>query len=982
MRNILLLALVSINGLAWAGTTGNIKVTVLDNNGAPLPGAVVSALTEESLTRRSGVTDGDGSVLLASLDPSTKYEVTATMAGFATVKQSGLTVRTDRTTELSLTMKVASVEEVITVTSDVPLVDTTSAIVGQDITLELTESLPTARSYQSYLQLAPGTKPSSGGNPSSKGGVNYSDIGGNYGNSTDNFYYVDGVNITDGTTGTFGSNFNSEIIQEQSVITGGAPAEFAGSAGLLSRVVTKSGGNTFAGSLNYYFQNDSLVADNENIEGNKFSTYDTAFTLGGPILKDKIWFYLSYQIKSREDDVYSQSDNSFLRSVSTDQDLGFAKLTWQITEKDKLSLNFFNDPYDRSGSTSSTTLNNRDVARTQGGDNFKLEYSRFFGNLIWTTWAGTHEGEVSNLPASSETLNNVIFARSAGAPLEERALGGSGTTLETFRDRDFLETKLEYLLHTGFGMHNLQMGITYEVPKYMEESNVLGPEGARYTSLDAQYSGTTLGQLTQSSNWTTGSISNDDVARIITAINNSADNAYYTNLLDADHDGTVSPDEVRAYQFTSTSGNPNGEINVYRSWRSSASPYEVKSKGLSFYLQDQWTFDQWTVHAGVRAEQWKHFASDGSEIFKFDFELAPRLSVVYDVLNDGRMKASAYYGRFYDPVRNNMTDFAGAFTGPVDEEQVFLGDKWLTYRTRGGTVVLDSIFAPSTKTPYTDQFMLGFAMDMGKNMSLEFTYTKQETKDILEDYDYNLYLHAGDFSLGPEYYGITDPEMLQDLEDGNINYIIGTLKGGVRKYDGYELVFRKRMSSNWQALASYTFNDAEGNSNSDSNADFQGDWVALDPRAPNIYGAQPGNIEHLIKLAGSYRLEMGLEFGMSYLWNSGTLYSKTFSLYGRNLPLMQDDVTEVGGFEDTWVLPDMVGTYESPAYGTLDLRIKYAKRFSKIGTEFFLDIFNALDDQAVTREQDRAAGDGVTEFGEATSWVDPRRFYIGARVSF
>ncbi|MCB1049454.1 MAG: TonB-dependent receptor [Acidobacteria bacterium] len=981
MRKLILLGTLSLFGLLWAGTTGNIRVVISDSGGQPLPGATVTAATQESLTKRSGVTDGEGTLMLASLDPSAKYEVTVIMPGFNTIKQSGVLVRTDRTTELRFELKPSTVEEVMTVTADNPVVDTTSAIVGQDITLELTESLPTARSYQSYLQLAPGTKPSSGGNPSSKGGVNYSDIGGNYGNSTDNFYYIDGVNITDNTTGTFGANFNSEIIQEQTVITGGAPAEFAGSAGLLSRVVTKSGGNSFAGSLNYYFQNDSLVDDNEHIAGNDFNTYDTAFTLGGPILKDKVWFYVSYQLKNREDDVYAQSDNSFLRSVTTDQDFGFAKLTWQMSANDKLALQFFNDPYDRDGSTSSTTLNNRDTARKQGGDNYKLEYSHYFGNLIWSSFIGKHEAQLSNIPADTSTRNNIIFNRSVSSTLAERSLGGAGRTLETQRDREFIDTSLDYSFPTSYGLHNIKFGINYEVPVYYEESQTLG-DGALYTSLDNQFSGTSLEELTRSGNWTTGSISNDDVSRILSSIESSSDRAYFTGLLDTNGDGSVSAEEIRAYQFTSSQGNPDGAINVYRSFRSTNNPYEVKSKGISIYLQDQWSYGQWTVNAGIRAEQWKHFASDGSEIFTFDFELAPRLSVAYDILKDGRMKATAFYGRFYDPVRNNMTDFAGALTGPVDEEQVYLGDRWLTYRTRGGSVVLDSIFAPSTKTPYTDQIMLGYAADLGHSMSLEFQYTHQDTTDILEDYDYNLYLNAGDFALGPEYYGITDPATLSALENHEINYIIGTLKGGERKYNGYELVFRKRMSNNWQLLSSYTYNDAKGNSNSDSNADFQGDWVALDPRAPNIYGPQPGNIKHLLKMAGSYRFQMGLELGASYLWNSGTLYSRTFSLYGRNLPLMQDDVTTVGNYEDTWVLSDVVGKFESPAYGTLDMRIKYTKSFSQITTEFFLDIFNALDDQAVTREQDLAAGDGVTSFGEGTSWVDPRRYYIGARISF
>ena len=109
--------------------------------------------------------------------------------------------------------------------------------------------------------------------------------------------------MTDRYTGTFGANLNTEIIQEQSVLTGGLSAEYQGAPGLVSNVATKSGGNQFPGSLNYFFQDDSLVADNENTANAGFSTYDTAFTLGGPIVQDKAWFFASYRLLNREEDV-------------------------------------------------------------------------------------------------------------------------------------------------------------------------------------------------------------------------------------------------------------------------------------------------------------------------------------------------------------------------------------------------------------------------------------------------------------------------------------------------------------------------------------------------------------------------------------------------------------------------------------------------------------------------------------------------------
>src|SRR3546814_8687906 len=87
-------------------------------------------------------------------------------------------------------------------------------VVGTTLNLDIVESLPTGRTYQSYLQLVPGVKPSVDGNPSSKSGVNYSDVGGDIGISTDNVYYLDGVNVTDPLDGVAGANRSEEHTSE------------------------------------------------------------------------------------------------------------------------------------------------------------------------------------------------------------------------------------------------------------------------------------------------------------------------------------------------------------------------------------------------------------------------------------------------------------------------------------------------------------------------------------------------------------------------------------------------------------------------------------------------------------------------------------------------------------------------------------------------------------------------------------------------
>lgn len=987
---VALLMSVAFSSAAIADT-GGLQVKVTDASGNPVAGASVSASTAESLTRKSGITDADGVVRLMGLDPSADYVVTVAAEGYRPARNEGLLVVSERTFNVPFALTAAdeTLEEIITYgRSDIgQLVDTTSALQATDVTLDIMDSLPTGRTYQSYLQMAPTTKPTNdltgGGNPSSKSGVNYADIVDSNGNtagvSSDNVYYIDGINITDNESGLFGANINSEIIQEMQIITGGVPAEYEGGQGLISRVITKSGGNEFSGSVNYYTQSDSLVADNENLEDSKFSTYDTAFTLGGPIVKDKLWFFTSFQRKEREEDVIDPVTDTVLRTVTKSEDLGFAKLTWQPTENDKIIAEFFNDPTDIDGSFNTSTTKNRDRAQVQGGDNYKIEYAHSWDNVIVTANYVSHEGELSSTAADKSTRNDVAYTGVVVTNADTQ-LGGAGSDTIDFRNKDSINLTVEYFVDTGMGSHEFKAGYSQITNEYNRNLIYTGPDRAQYTSMGLINTGLMLDDYT-SGTWTGDrDVSQDDYQRIIDAMAASSDSGYFLNLLDADMSGTIDAAEMGGLVLDQTTGNPNGHVNVYRIVQSQQGPTNFKTEGDAFFLQDSWNIDEhWTINAGLRAESWDHIATDGSRVFTFDYDIAPRLSVIYDIGGDGSSKVWGFFGRYYDPIRTDMTSFAGTLTGSIRDEQIYVGNQWVTFRTRGGPGDPDGFFAPTTKTPYTDEFMLGYERSLTENQSISVTYTDRATKDIMEDYDLGFYTdpaQVGGYALPLSYFGFdTLPAA---------NYFIATLKGGERLYEGVEVTWRKRRSadSRWFGLASYSYNDAEGNSNSDGNADLQGDFLYLDPRAPNVYGPQPGNIEHLVKLAGSYQWDNGLEVGATYGWNSGTVYSETFSQYSRHTPIRVGTAYEDMGATTRWLAPNTVGSKTTSSFGTLDARVKYVVDFGNISTEFFLDIFNVLDDQAARRNQDLSGGDGVYSFGEANDWVRPRRFYLGARMSF
>lgn len=960
-------AALGLSSSVMAAETGGLKIKVTDNNGNPITGATVLVKAPDSLVSKTAVSDADGFVSLRGLDASNKYTVSINGAAIQSFEANNVRVITGKSLNLNYAVSNASESmETITVSGRaISAIDTTSATTGMDITLDMTESLPTGRSYQSYLQLTPGVKPSSGGNPSSKSGVNYSDAGGSVGASTDNVYYIDGVNITDNVTGTFGGNINSEIIQEQQVITGAIPAKYAGGSGLVSRVVTKSGSNEFHGSVNYYLQNDSLVGDYDSATGKEksgFSTFDTAVTLGGPIIKDELWFFASYQVKNRKDDVTDPTTGDFARAVENESTLGFGKLTWQATEDDRLVFTYFNDPTDISGRREFDVLSNRDRARKQGGDKFKIDYSHAWDDLIINAGFMAHESELSDVAKDKSTRNDVAYLTNTGSITQDQTdKGGLGSDTLRERNKSASYINVEYYLDTAdFGYHTIEAGYETETNENITNSVYTG-DSAQYTSIAAADSGVTFDVYANDPAWLgTIDLSDDDAQRI------------------ADGAGIPVAD-VPNIVFNSTAGNPTGDVNAYRIIQTQQAESKLETKGQTFYIQDSVTIDDLTLNVGLRAEKWDHYASTGAKIFSFDWDIAHRLSAVYDINGDGDSKVWAFVGRYYDPIRTDMTSFAGNLTGSVREEQIFVNGNWETFRTRGGVGTQDAFFAPTTKTPYTDEFLVGYSTNLTEDTNISVTYTNRETRDILEDYDLGVYTEGGqlwgsDLALPLSYFGYT--------ENPGSNYVLATLEGGKRDYQGVEITFKKLRTDNWNLLASYTYNDAEGNSNSDGNADLQGDFYYLDPRAPNMYDKQAGNVEHQFKLAGTFYFDNGFEIGAVYNWNSGTSYNRATNVYGRYLPLREEASYDFGGYDGTWIAPGNTASETTPSYGILDVRFKYTHMINDFKTEFFVDVFNILDNQAVIEEEQLFAGSASFDFGEGKDWVAPRRIYLGAKVIF
>jgi hypothetical protein len=337
--------------------------TVKDASGAVLPGVTVEISSPVLIEKvRSVATDENGGYRVTDLRPGL-YTITFTLPGFATVKRDQIELPSDFSMTINSELKVGALEEVLTVTGSSPIVDVQSTTKSQVLNREALDAIPTGRTIQAMGQLITGVS------------LNQPDIGGSKAmqqtymsahgaGSSQTTVQVDGLMMNGiDVDGAVQNYFNSSMSQEMVYTTSGASADVAG-GGVRLNMIPRDGGNTFSGSLFLGFQNESFQSDNLTdslfARGLKSTDgigklFNTEFALGGPIMKDKLWFFgsarnfvldtlpantfygiegtatpTSAPLPSTEKAIDPQS----IRSVQL-------RFTWQISDRNKLAV--YND---------------------------------------------------------------------------------------------------------------------------------------------------------------------------------------------------------------------------------------------------------------------------------------------------------------------------------------------------------------------------------------------------------------------------------------------------------------------------------------------------------------------------------------------------------------------------------------------------------------------------------------------------------------
>jgi outer membrane receptor for ferrienterochelin and colicin len=931
-----------------AQTTGSLVGRATDESGGTLPGVTVEAKSPALQGSRVATTDGAGRYRLTLLPPGV-YSVSFTLPGFAVDSKAGVTVGLAKESTLDTILRPAA-REAIVVTGEAPVVDTTSSGLGTNLTTRAIESLPTGRNYSSITQVVPGISSDADPRNPQQGTITV------YGSSgAENSFYIDGVNTTGIEYGFQGKELNYEFIQEIDVKTGGYEAEFGRSTGGIINVITKSGSNEFHGDVFGYLDRNSLrasakpvVSSGGTVEG--FQKEDYGADLGGPIWRDRIWFFAAY------DRVHNTTDSAFevpsgprageiikSQSIST-RNLASGKLTFHVSDSHSVIATFFQDPRVDTGAATDPdhSLNGDpltyDGRVDLGGRDYAVRYEGIFGaRLTATAQAARHEERNSVGPATS--AGDVVQYQDA----ENGGFQTGGFGL--IQKKSFKRTFYGGSLAPYFGNHEVKFGIEYE----KAEAQVVKRESG--------------GQL---------------VTKFANAVNPSK------------------PIYEHFYWTTPTATVDNAPLSQLN-----ASP---EHKNLTLYLQDKWAvLPNLTINAGIRWDRQQIVDASGTKQVDLKHDWAPRLGFIWDPTRDHKSKVFASYGRFYEELPMDLVIRSFSFErqpriinyDPVDNHPnpAAESDHGTASAILGGFTEPSD---PNIHGQYITEFIVGGEREVLPDIAVGIKGIYRDYGNVIEDF---LCINDGTYCIGNPgkggpgqspsgfFPGFTQVYAL-DYEH------LFPAPRPVRIYRGVQLDVTKRFSHNWQALASYIYSKLEGN--------FDGEYspftqtTLADPNISAAYdyydfftngidltkitnrGPLSNDRRHQFKVSGVYITPFKLSIGLAAYYRTGTPltrygFSDAYSRY-------EFFLTQRGAEGRT---PD---NYEA------DLHFGYPISVGPVSINLLLDVFSILNAQRAVvlderwsrpQESDNASPTPLNPtYKQPVYRTAPTTARLGVRVSF
>ncbi len=645
--------------------TGKLAGTVFDPDGVPLAGVTVTISSPQMMGTRKIQTAEDGSFLFFGLPPG-RYVLQIEQQGFLPFKQENVKVGIGSTVTLDILLELPTAEETVVVTARRPVVDKERTTLGGNYDDEFIEEVPVSRQYQSVATLAPGVV--GGGNPNIHGGSLYS-----------NQYLVDGVNTTDPVTNTFSANFNFDAIKEVQVLTGGLDAEYGYATGGIINLVTKSGGNEFHLDTSFYAKpNQFTLKDDFEKEGAPSNdSYQFNVNVGGPIIKDKLWYFASLELDraisklSETEDWFNPANPEKIQHAPRIWSSLYAlgKLTYQATDNHKLTVLVQGDPTTIENELQDIyTSDDAERQRFQGGGFYSLSWEALWTrSLFQKTQIALSHGVLDIYPMGCRETDNEN-CRSHYDQDTGLTTGNDSIDYISKRYRLQFDSSWTYYLDGALGDHEFKTGWQY-AHTWQDLVNGI-PGGASYT----------------------------------------------------DRSG-------RPYRISQLLRNDQGEFEKLRT--------TITGDTLGFYLQDAWKITKdLTIKPGVRFD-WAEMRNYNDDVITSFMTTSPRLNLVWDITGDGKTVFRAGYNRYVDTGYLTLSDFVGkSQETETYEYNPATGEYDIFVRHSGGdsgVIVKDNLSAP-----HTDEVTLQLERELFTDFSLGINGLWRETKHIYEDDEANL----------------------------------------------------------------------------------------------------------------------------------------------------------------------------------------------------------------------------------------------------
>jgi hypothetical protein len=907
----------STRAYAQGAQTGTITGTVQSADGLSLPGATVTASSPSLQGTRSAVTDVNGVYVIKGLPPG-RYVIAFEMPSFRPATNEAVDLTVGGTTEVNQTMGLASVSETVNVVGNTTPSALATVTLSTVYNKRELDSLPVGRTPAQIAELAPGLT----NNTFNTGQVS---IAGAF--AYDNVFMLNGVDINDNLFGSPHDLFIEDAIQETNIMTNGISAEWGRFSGGVINMVTKSGGNIFSGSFRENLSNPKWIDETPReknatpaIVHKDILSKTHEGTFGGPIVKDKLWFFAAGRYEnSNTPNTTVQTNIAYTTQVTNKR--GELKGTGTVAPGQTLQGSYINN--------STAQANTSGLGGTLRGDP-NILVTRQLPNRLF---AANYNGVVANkLFATVQYSEKKFGFRNSGgtstalidSPFRSRGVA-SGVPSNVFYNAPYFDST------DPENRNNRQIAgsASYTLSTKKVGSHDLKAGAERYTS-------TRTGGNSQSA---TGYVFR-------------ADYLVSGGVPVVDSRGTpvpiFVPGTTRLENYIATRG---AEVNISTN---------------SVYAQDHWIVTpRLSLDLGTRFEAVRGKAT--GDILTVDTNtIVPRLGATYDVEGNGRTLLQATYahyaGKYSESQFARNTDVGNpslvvySYGGPAGQGKDFAPGLSLSNYTNiiGGSFPTANITAdPKIKSPTTREFTAGLGRELGQKGFAKATYTWRKTYDFVEDF---ILLSNGQTTV-----------VRNGTNFGTFNNVVYSNTDAKREYQGVVFQSNYRLRDTLFVGGSYTL-QIKNEGNYAGEAANQPGAVSLFGDYPEIFGPSLDRLQpdgrlydyqrHKVRLYGIYTQHMG-RFGavdLAPVWrvNSG----QVFSYFASSVPISAVELARNPGYPVNDINPSYAhtvffgqrGSQDFEAYGVVDFSATYQIPVWKTVRPWAkVELFNALNNQKLIK---------------------------------